>query len=184
MSYTCKSCGVPKPYQLKVPGTNKRTNRRYCINCAPLPQQGKIREHYRTIDGTEHKHCKTCDVWKPLGDFYHYNSRAGNKVSSTQCRECKKRVHREAWQALKQKIVDYKGNKCLDCSLSFPAFIYDFHHRDPAQKDIEVGRLFGKSWTVIQQELDKCDLLCSHCHRTRHFNSDNLSHLGISTPKT
>lgn len=46
----------------------------------------------------------------------------------------------------------------------------EFHHRDPTQKDFTIADVANRAWEVIRAELDKCDLLCSNCHRIEHSN--------------
>ena len=72
-------------------------------------------------------------------------------------------------RANKIRGIEYLGGKCLDCHDVFHEAIYDFHHTDSKQKDITPSRLFGNKWETLQQELDKCVLLCANCHRLRHF---------------
>ena len=72
----------------------------------------------------------------------------------------------------KRLAVEYKGNKCNDCQQSFPDCVYDFHHLDPKQKDTNPSELLKKSFDKAKDELDKCVLLCSNCHRLRHFYKD------------
>jgi hypothetical protein len=54
--------------------------------------------------------------------------------------------------------------ECMDCGGSAE----DFHHRDPATKRVEVGRMTRYSEASILAEVEKCDLLCADCHRKRH----------------
>lgn len=67
----------------------------------------------------------------------------------------------------KRKLVEAHGGKCLDCNLEFPYFIFEFDHRDPAQKSFAVT---GKGTIAYARQLEesmKCDLLCPNCHRMR-----------------
>jgi 5-methylcytosine-specific restriction endonuclease McrA len=45
----------------------------------------------------------------------------------------------------------------------------DFHHRNPKEKDIGISRLVMSKWERVKHELNKCDLLCSNCHRELHY---------------
>lgn len=45
---------------------------------------------------------------------------------------------------------------------------YIFHHTDPHTKQIEGTMTNGKTFIAIQNELDKCVLLCANCHRELH----------------
>ncbi len=86
---------------------------------------------------------------------------------STPCKNkhnvCLKRVR------FKKKAVAYKGGKCLKCGYSRCSAAFDFHHRDPTQKDFPLTKGASMSWSKAQQELDKCDLLCATCHREVHY---------------
>lgn len=69
----------------------------------------------------------------------------------------------------KQYLVDYFGDKCNDCGKSFPVCCYDFHHIDPSTKSFEIApRLDGNLFTIME-EAKKCIMLCSNCHRIRHY---------------
>jgi len=78
---------------------------------------------------------------------------------------------RSARRLLKSQAVCYLGDACVDCGLRTEYLsVYDFHHKDPSQKDFNLGRLLGSTcdWDIISSELNKCDLLCANCHRIRH----------------
>ena len=68
---------------------------------------------------------------------------------------------------LKVKAVEYKGGQCEDCGYSKCIAALEFHHMDPNEKDFEINSI-TKSWVKIKQELNKCKLLCSNCHREEH----------------
>ena len=47
----------------------------------------------------------------------------------------------------------------------------DFHHLNPKEKDFNLSnRNLNMDWDVIKEELDKCILVCSNCHREIHYN--------------
>ncbi len=74
------------------------------------------------------------------------------------------------------KAVCMLGGKCQICGLIDHPIIYDFHHRDPTLKSFAIGAVMGYvSWSKLEEELRKCDLLCSHCHRkvTHGIEPDN-----------
>ena len=69
----------------------------------------------------------------------------------------------------KLKAIEYLGGKCAHCGIvSEHRGIYDFHHTDSGEKEADPGSLMHYSWERIQQELDKCILLCANCHRIEH----------------
>lgn len=60
-----------------------------------------------------------------------------------------------------------EGKDCVDCGESDPICL-DFHHRSPIDKLFEVPRNTGFSLKQVQEEIEKCDLVCANCHRKRH----------------
>jgi len=79
---------------------------------------------------------------------------------------------RESKRKRKLDAIEYLGLVCLDCGGSFHPTIYDFHHRNPIEKDKDPSKLLTLSWKRIIEELDKCDLLCANCHRLRHHKEN------------
>lgn len=81
---------------------------------------------------------------------------------------------RQRARALKAECVVYKGGACKRCGIAADPCIYDFHHRDPSQKDFPISFLSGriKDLAEVKAELDKCDLLCANCHRIEHKRED------------
>ncbi len=66
----------------------------------------------------------------------------------------------------KIKAIHYKGGRCSQCNLESPHYsIYEFHHIDPSTKNHELSKLTSYKWEIIKEELDKCAILCTNCHR-------------------
>jgi len=80
------------------------------------------------------------------------------------------------WRKRKDLAVEYKGGKCERCSIQGHSSIFDFHHKDPKEKDCNWTKLRLKAWSSITTELDKCSLLCSNCHRLTHYEMYNSIH--------
>lgn len=65
----------------------------------------------------------------------------------------------------------YKGGCCSECGFvateeTIAAF--DFHHLDPSEKEYTPSDMLMLKKEKVFQELDKCVLLCSNCHRILH----------------
>ncbi len=72
----------------------------------------------------------------------------------------------------KTEAIKYLGGQCFDCGLiGAPHCVYDFHHIRPEEKEMQVAVLMICSIERLYKELDKCILLCSNCHRIRHFDT-------------
>lgn len=56
------------------------------------------------------------------------------------------------------------------CDEKHPAAL-DLHHRDKGGKVATVRQLVDRDrpLSAIQAEMDKCDVVCSNCHRKLHF---------------
>lgn len=77
----------------------------------------------------------------------------------------------ERWKKRKIEAIVYKGSKCENCKLEYPkidACVFDFHHKNPNEKEFDWRKLRMRSWKNVLLELDKCSLLCSNCHRLAH----------------
>src|SRR5208282_3088807 len=71
-----------------------------------------------------------------------------------------------------RRIVDaYKvAMACIDCGYREHAVALDFDHREPEKKQGTVSSMI-RSMTalpVLFEEIFKCDVRCSNCHRVRH----------------
>jgi hypothetical protein len=67
----------------------------------------------------------------------------------------------------------------LDCKGVFESLkVYEFHHRDPIMKVFTISNAIHMGLTLedMKSELDKCDLLCANCHRTRK-DGPNMSRM-------
>lgn len=127
------------------------------------------------------KICKRCGVEKPLDDF---PQKAGYRQKT--CKECYNKAQKEYREknefyktdyqksrthANKMKAVEMFGNRCRDCNQSFPAYVYDFHHIFPHEKEISPNKLMSRTWDRVLVELNKCVMLCANCHRIRHHGA-------------
>jgi len=72
----------------------------------------------------------------------------------------------------KRQLVEHFGDKCNDCGGTFEHCCYDFHHTDPETKSFEIAPGLDRNWNVISEEIQKCVMLCSNCHRIRHYRED------------
>ena len=73
----------------------------------------------------------------------------------------------------KKSIILKKGGKCEKCGYEKNLAALCFHHKDPKEKERELGLsslLVGKkSQEKIKKEIKKCLLLCSNCHMEIHY---------------
>jgi hypothetical protein len=130
-------------------------------------------------DAPAMKRCSRCKEWKPLDAF--------NKLSKAKdglqwnCRECNAAWHaenKERHNALiharrdrirseqQDRLYAYlEDHPCVDCGED-DILVLEFDHlRD---KRAAVTQMPGThDWSVIEAEIEKCDVVCSSCHRRR-----------------
>ena len=112
----------------------------------------------RQVDGRSGQ-CREC-CSKAALNVYHTNEARKNSI-------IKNGVDRQ--RKNKVKAIEYLGGKCEDCGIVGHPSIYDFHHLNPEEKEHTPNKLRGRSWEVQLKEINKCILLCSNCHRLRHY---------------
>lgn len=120
--------------------------------------------------------CTFCGKDKKIKDFY--------KVFNTTgiCKECRKikRIKYRAQERLyrsnitttiREFIKWIKDIPCMDCSVRYPGYVMDFDHRDPVVKFKSVSEMSDGSYSYsrVWDEIVKCDVVCSNCHRMRTF---------------
>jgi hypothetical protein len=80
-------------------------------------------------------------------------------------------------------IRQYKEfHGCMDCSGKFPYFVLDLDHRDPHNKKYAPNRIhLVASWDQMVEEINKCDVVCSNCHRVRSHEKEHHFHRNVVT---
>ncbi len=87
----------------------------------------------------------------------------------------------EYTRSAKQYIVNQFGGLCGECGYSKHIAALEFHHVDREDKAEEICKMIEKEiyhgnktpegiYKAIKDELKKCILLCSNCHRVIHAN--------------
>jgi hypothetical protein len=123
------------------------------------------------------KTCTGCKTEKPETEFGKKYDRRGPRRKS-KCNTCrntskaeKRKQNRRLWK------IRY-GGKCIKCGYEKCLAALDFHHREPDWKDYDPGTLynmynpetaFPENVQLVVAELEKCDLICSNCHREIHW---------------
>ena len=84
----------------------------------------------------------------------------------TRCGSCNTKIRRIR---NKQAAISLLGGKCSQCGYSEHLAALEFHHTSN-NKEFNIGDVANKSWNSIKNEISKCQLLCSNCHRIFHSN--------------
>ena len=154
------------------------------------------RKEYAVLDTETTRYCSKCKINKDF-DLFHIRNRAtglrdrvcgdcqneygrnhfkNNKSQYTDRRRKYRKRRREF-------IVAQKDKPCFDCGVKYPYYVMDFDHRDPKDKLFLIshagygqthnGKLrktlgsHGVGEERLVEEIAKCDVVCSNCHRER-----------------
>lgn len=157
----CNNCNNKFSYH---PQDRSNYNRTFCSNSCSRAWQSNNLSKVPPVAGQ--LQCRDCYQYKDSSEF----SFKSKRKTSTWCKACFYIYQMKRWNSRKIKAIQYLGGKCVDCGLIDHPIVYDFDHRDPATKLIDWAGMRSLSWNKIISELDKCDLVCSMCHRKRHIN--------------
>jgi hypothetical protein len=173
----CRECGLSFPNRVTIDGKLKIINKRtYCFSCLPF---GSGRKKYlikqRSTQDSNipigQRECVECKQVKDLSLFYNYNAKYKNTFRNkymTICKECAKNFSKDRIQNFKKHCLEYKGGKCSKCGYSKCSAALEFHHIDPSKKLFKLSDTRTRKWENVKEELDKCELLCSNCHKEAH----------------
>ena len=127
--------------------------------------RGGIDESFPKIKELE---CPIHGVTK-FGRYKAGNSKSGKQTFRYRCKPCGIEAVKRKRKNLKLEAIKYKGSKCIKCGYNKCIEALDFHHRDATTKEFGIaGNGNTIAWNRLKVELDKCDLLCSNCHRETH----------------
>ena len=132
------------------------------------------------------KTCYKCSTNKPLFDFNRSKSRKDGVQSI--CRECSKEVNNLGYKHNPNRAKSIKDTRdrakkrnkrlinryksmcgCKYCNERTTVCL-DFHHLDPSIKEDNLSRMDTVSIDRIKEEIRKCIVVCSNCHRKLHAN--------------
>lgn len=140
---------------------------------------------------TKTKRCSRCNVTKKVAEFYVFKARGGHQAYCKACNKDSRAVYYqnnkqryrhsrdEHRRRLREEINEIKRTTpCTDCGNLFPAEVMDFDHLDPSTKIANVSQLVSKegSRRRIREEIEKCEVVCSNCHRVRTHSRRNTLH--------
>lgn len=141
-------------------------------------------KHIKVKEGE--KYCPKCDTVKLKTDFYSKHQK-GRELQH-QCKTCHNNARIEWGRKTKIKMIEYKGGKCEHHLNNFGVelianeinpCVFDFHHLNKEEKDIDFVNVKYWKWDRIKKELDKCILLCGNCHRIEHNKLDCNSEAAV-----
>lgn len=131
---------------------------------------------------SETKTCKSCKFPKLKTDFPSsgwWTAKDGTKHKSVkpECKDCHNRNVLEKFaENLKTIGIEFK---CVRCGYDNCKSAIDFHHKDPTKKDFRISGRTTASLKTLQEEINKCIILCKICHVELHAGMWQLENLGL-----
>lgn len=126
------------------------------------------------------KTCYKCKETKQLEEFS--NNRAKSDGRNNQCKICHAKYrhehyiknHKKARQQIEKRKLEYrewvrsfKEKPCTDCGQSYPYYVMDFDHLPEFKKSFHMAHAWMKAKQTVLDEVKKCEVVCSNCHRER-----------------
>lgn len=132
------------------------------------------------------KTCCKCGLTKPISEFFKA-TRLKDGLQS-RCKACShdfkqyyqknKQRYKEHAERRKQNLLEWvrlvkEEATCQRCRED-KHWRLDFHHVDSNEKDLSISEMIinTASRRRIQDEIDKCVVLCKNCHADVHFLGD------------
>ena len=133
----------------------------------------------------ETKVCTKCKQELPLDNFRWKNK--SQNLKHSQCKECQKAQEKQHYQDSKERQQSVKSTaafqkqrnimlveqaKTIGCKKCGEKreYVLDFHHLNADDKINIISRMIkSASAETLIRELNKCDVLCSNCHREFHY---------------
>jgi hypothetical protein len=133
-----------------------------------------LMKYIPTIVAKDYK-CLKCNETNPL--------MFNRKIS-----ECTPCMSKAGYEKIKVKLEKGKERnimariareECACCKLKVTrdnAICFDWDHREPSNKIYPISRMNYKTDELFNVEIEKCDLLCKHCHavRTKYQFDNNI----------
>lgn len=153
----------------------RHMGRKFCPQCLRARKREFFAKDSKRYDGLN-GYCKEClDVLQKLS-----RSKKPLKYKKIADAWIKKHPHNTE---LKRKqhyarrmltLLALKTFPCVDCNNMFHPAAMDFDHRVGTIKKATISDLVKSKHYKLMREINKCDLVCSNCHRVRTYKRSHL----------
>lgn len=122
--------------------------------------------------------CRDCGL--KTDDLSQYKRSYNKKEYSGYCNLClrcayirnKDSIKSSGERRSKEKrdiVLAAKSKPCADCGNTYPFYVMQFDHLPEFEKAFNVSKYYQKTVQEIQQEIAKCEVVCSNCHAIRTY---------------
>lgn len=168
----CKACWeIPTPKRLFE---KSLVGKRTCHKCHKVKRFSEFYRKASNWAGVRHE-CKACcskdaarkhardpdalrlsiEAWREANPERHAESASRHKAAH--------KARMRAW------VDELRTGPCSDCGKVYPTCCMDFDHVDGNRKrfNVSAALMNGAPSEVIADEIARCELVCSNCHRVR-----------------
>ena len=126
-----------------------------CHDCKLPKDESEFHKNRTRPDGLQAR-CKPCHTQRARDTYRKNPTRAMDQARAF------KRDKRQ-W------IFSLKNRPCIDCGGVFHPECMDFDHMDHDEKELCISAMYRRNFSreKILAEVDKCEVVCSNCHRMR-----------------
>lgn len=120
-------------------------------------------------NGQTYQECNRCKTLKPFTHAFFREVQSKTYTLDGRCRQCYNEIQGDKRSDFKrQYLQSYYDGGCECCGFNKCIEVLEFHHRDPSEKEFSPANIMHIKSGKREQELEKCDVLCSNCHRGFH----------------
>jgi hypothetical protein len=133
------------------------------------------------------KNCRVCKQDKELDQFSVNKNK--KDLLNYECKECQKEYFKEYYKNNKTKCIErakkIKYNQliiisqlkvekgCYKCGYNKHSAALHFHHINKNDKKFEISSNIHLPLNLIQEEIEKCKVICANCHAEEHFKDSS-----------
>lgn len=134
-----------------------------CSKCGELkpPSEYYVKD---SNSGRLHAHCKACYREHRKTYYAEHFEKYGDEYR-LRARKYRKKLREE----YRNGVLSYlKDKSCADCGED-NIVVLEFDHIDPSRKSFSVSQAvkLGYGWKQVQDEINKCEVVCANCHKKR-----------------
>lgn len=100
------------------------------------------------------------ETWQRRASKKYYETEQGKQVARNASMK-----HADIRLQVLREIKAERG--CVRCGEKDP-IVLQFHHRNPAEKELTRAQLITCSLERVEAEIVKCDVVCANCHLIIH----------------
>ncbi len=150
---------------------------RKCSRCLEEKSITEFCKDVRRKDGIN-IYCKLCEHIRRVDYYTKHKAREDAKkkiwiaANRDRVRTTSTACHKRKRAKIKTELAMLLGGACMICGYSKCVQALDFHHYDDTIKSFNISMAiqWKEPWENLIEEIRKCVLLCSNCHREVHYH--------------